>query len=125
MSVDWILGQALFWILVAAIVLTGVIGIRRAGAVLVVQQAGLVGARSALGSEQGRAQAGADLNVWWGVEPDEGGQAVYIERDPARRSIVVRVRGAMRALLGGSARLGADSFQRVERFYPGPPGEFE
>jgi hypothetical protein len=123
--VDWMLGQALFWVLVVAIVVSGVAGMRRAGAVLTAHQAALVGGRSRLGPEQGLAQAGSDLSAWWGPNPAGAGEAVEVTADLARRSVVVRVRGAMRTLFGGRADLGAGSFQRREAFYPGPPEEFE
>jgi len=123
--VDWILGQVLFWLLVVAIVLAGVVGIRRAGALLAAQQAGLVGGRSARGPQRGLAQAGSDLAAWWGLGPQGTAQAVELVTDPQRRSLTVRVRGAMRVLFGRRAELGAGSFQRWESFYPGPPDEFE
>jgi hypothetical protein len=122
-KIDWILGQALFWLLVVAIVIAGVVGIRRSGAVLAAQQAGLVGGRAARGPEQGLAQAGNDLSAWWGIDPARAGEVVEIEADPARRSLTVRVRGWMRVLFGQRADLGAGSFQRLEDFYPGPPEE--
>jgi hypothetical protein len=123
--VDWILAQPLFWILVVVIIITGMVGIRRAGAVLTAHQAGLVGGRAALGPGQGYAQAGSDLSTWWGIAPGNAGSVVEIVEDPARRSIIVRLRGAMATLFGQGADLGAASFQRWEDFYPGPPGEFE
>jgi hypothetical protein len=122
---DWILGQVLFWILVVAVVLTGVVGIRRAGAVLAAHQAGLVGGRAALGTDQGLAQAGSDLSAWWGLGAGQGAQAVEVVIDTDRRSVGVQVRGWMATLLGGRADLGAGSFQRLEDFYPGPPSAFE
>jgi hypothetical protein len=122
---DWIVGQFFFWLLVVAIVITGVVGIRRAGAVLAAQQAALVGGRSALGPEWGYAQAGSDLAAWWGVNPDQAGQVTEVVPDRPRRSLRVVVRGAMRTLFGGLAELGAGSFQRWEDFYPGPPAEYE
>lgn len=122
---DWILGQPLFWILVVAVVLVSALGVQRAGAVLATHQAALVAGRAALGPEQGYAQAGRDLNAWWGVGPEEAGQAVEVIPEPGRRSVRVVVRGAVRALFGRTAPLGAGSFQRLEDFYPGPPDEFE
>jgi hypothetical protein len=122
---DWILGQALFWVMVVAIVITAVVGIRRAGGMLTVHQAGLVGGRSRAGLEWGLVQAGSDLNTWWGIEPHRAGEMVVVEADPERRSLVVRVRGGMRTLFGGQADLGAGSFQRREDFYAGPPAQFE
>jgi len=122
---DWILGQALLWVLVVAIVLTGVIGIRRAGAVLAAHQAALVGGRSARGPQWGLPQAGSDLAVWWGVDAAKAQQAAEVVEDPQRRSLQVVVRGTMRTLFGGRAALGAGSFQRREDFYPGPPDDFE
>ena len=124
-NADWILGQALFWLLVFAIVLVGLVGIRRAGGVLVAHQAGLVGGRSAAGIERGVEQAAADLATWWGLDGDDVADAVTVEWDGARRSIRVRVQGVMEALLGGLADLGAGSFQRYEDFYPGEPADFE
>jgi hypothetical protein len=124
-KVDWILGQALFWVLVVAIVLAGVVGVRRAGAVLAAHQAGLVGGRAALGVEQGTAQAGSDLATWWGIEAGEAHDVVEVTGYPERRSLRVVVRGVMGTLLGGSADLGAGSYQRQERFWPGPPDEWE
>jgi len=123
--VDWILGQVLFWLLVVAIVVAGVVGVRRAGAVLAAHQAALVGGRAALGPEQGYAQAGRDLYTWWGLGPSDADRAVEVVPEPGRRSVRVVVRGAMRTLFGGKAALGAGSFQRWEDFYPGPPDEFE
>jgi len=120
--VDWILGQALFWLLVVAVVVAGLVGFRRSGAVLAAHQAGLVAGRSDE-LDWGLAQAGSDLSVWWGIEPDRAGEVVQIAAEPERRSLRVVVRGAMRTLFGGSADLGAGSFQRVEGFYPGPPAE--
>jgi len=126
MRIDWILGQILFWVLVVAIILTGVAGIRRSGAVLTVHQAGLVGGRTTLGvEEQGRQQAGSDLATWWGIDPQQAHLVVEVEEDAARRSVWVRVRGRLQTLFGNSADLGADSFQRREEFYPGPPAEWE
>ncbi|MBN1955667.1 MAG: hypothetical protein JW900_11535 [Anaerolineae bacterium] len=122
---DWMLGQVLFWLLVVAIAITGVVGIRRDGAVLAAHQAGLVGGRSSLGPEWGLVQAGSDLSAWWGIDPAQVGQAVEIVPDPDRRSVAVRVQGWARTLFGGQADLGAGSFQRREEFYPGPPGVFE
>ena len=123
--VDWLLGQVLFWILVVAIVVAGVVGIRRSGAVLAAHQAGIVGGRAARGLERGLVQAGDDLSAWWGADPWKAGRAVKLMEDPARRSVLVRVRGALGTLFGGSADLGAGSFQRREEFYPGPPADFE
>ena len=123
--VDWILGQVLFWLLVTAIVISGVVGVRRAGAVLAAHQAGLVGGRSVLGPSQGLVQAGSDLSAWWGLEQASASAGVELELLPEKRSLAVWVRGGMTTLLGGSADLGAGSFQRVEGFYPGPPDEFE
>ena len=125
MRVDWILGQALLWLLIVAIVITGVVGIRRAGAVLAAQQAGLVGGRSSAGPEWGLVQSGSDLSAWWGIAPNQAGQAVEVQPDPQRRSLTVRVRGWMRTLFGARADLGAGSFQRLEDFYPGPPDDWE
>ncbi len=117
----WILGLPLVLVLIIAIVITGVGGVRRAGGVLSAHQAALVGGRSAYGPQQGAAQAASDLNAWWGSV----GQGVTVEPDPARRSLRVLVRGWMPTLFGGGADLGAGSFQRLEDFYPGPPDEFE
>ncbi|HEC34913.1 MAG TPA: hypothetical protein ENI39_00070 [Anaerolineae bacterium] len=122
---DWILGQALFWLLVVAVVIAGVVGIRRAGAVLAAHQAALVGGRAARGPEQGLSQAGSDLSAWWGAQPQEMHRAVEVVVEPARRSVRVVIRGVTRALFGRSAPLGAGSYQRWEDFYPGPPDEFE
>jgi hypothetical protein len=122
---DWILGQALFWLLVVAIVMVGVVGIRRSGAVLTAHQAGLVGGRSSLGTGRGLMQARSDLAVWWGLSAGDEGQAVTIIADPGRRSIWVRIQGRMPTLFGGQAELGAGSFQRREGFYAGPPDQFE
>lgn len=122
---DWILGQVLFWILVIAIVITGVVGIRRDGALLAAHQGALVGGRSSQGPEWALVQAGSDLSAWWGIDPASVGQAVQVLPDPERRSVGVRVRGWMRTLFGGRADLGAGSFQRREAFYPGPPATFE
>lgn len=122
-NIDWILGQVLFWILVVAIIITGVIGIRRSGAVLAAHQAGLVGGRSAAGPSRGLNQAGTDLYTWWGIEPAEADRAVVIEADADRRSVWVVVRGVMQTLFGESAGLGASSLQRREGFYTGPPSE--
>ena len=122
---DWILGQFLLWVMVVAIVLTGLSGIRRSGAMLAAHQAGLVGGRSAFGTAQGVAQAGSDLSVWWGIDPAGAGRVVTVTGGVARRSVTVRVEGAMRTLFGGTGDLGAGSFQRIEAFYPGPPDEFE
>jgi len=123
--VDWILGQTLFWLLVVSVIVTGLVGIRRAGAVLAAHQAGLVGGRDVEGPGRGVAQAGSDLAAWWGVGPGGAGDLVAVEVDAERRSIGVQVRGAMRTLLGERAALGAGSFQRLEAFYPGPPAGFE
>ncbi len=120
-KVDWIIGQVFFWILIVAIVLTGLVGVRRAGAVLAAQQAALVGGRSSAGAQWGLAQAGSDLSAWWGLSPAEVGQAVTIQEDAERQSLRVRIQGAMPTLFGGSATLGAGSFQRMERFTVGPP----
>lgn len=122
---DWILGQALFWLLVMAIVITGVVGVRRSGAVLAAHQAGLAGGRSVRGPQGGLTQAGSDLQVWWGTPPGQVGAAVELVGDPERRSVVVWLRGSMRTLFGGLADLSAGSFQRWEDFYPGPPAVFE
>ena len=122
---DWILGQPLFWVVVIAVLLVSVLGIRRAGGVLAAHQAALVAGRAAVGPEQGYAQAGSDLNAWWGVGPEGARQAVEVAVEPERRSVRVVVRGAVRALFGRSAPLGAGSFQRLEDFYPGPPDEWE
>lgn len=123
--VDWILGQPLFWVVVIATLLVSVLGIQRAGAVLTAHQAALVAGRAALGPEQGYAQAGSDLNAWWGVAPEQAHQVVEVAVEPQRRSVRVVIQGAVRALFGRSAPLGAGSFQRLEDFYPGPPDEFE
>jgi hypothetical protein len=120
-KVDWIVGQAFFWVLVVAVVLAGLVGVRRAGAVLAAQQAALVGGRSPAGTAWGLAQAGSDLSAWWGLSAGQVGQAVVIEEYPARQSLRVRVQGAMPTLFGGSAELSAGSFQRLERFTVGPP----
>jgi hypothetical protein len=122
---DWILGQFFLWMMVVAIVITGTAGIRRSGAMLAAHQAGLVGSRSAYGTSQGLVQAGSDLSAWWGIAPEAVGQAVAVIGGGARRSVTVHVEGRMRTLFGGSADLGAGSFQRIEAFYPGPPDEFE
>ena len=122
---DWILGQLFLWVMVVAIVITGLAGVRRSGSMLTAQQAGIVGGRSAYGTSQGYAQAGSDLSVWWGIAPAQSGQAVQIVEDAGRRSLLVRIQGAMPTLFGGSADLGSGSFQRVEGFYTGPPAEFE
>ena len=122
---DWILGQTLFWLLVVVIVITGVTGVRRAGAVLTAHQVALVGGRSAAGPEWGLAQAGSDLSAWWGISPDRATQAVVVDPEPGRRSVLVRVRGWAATLFGGRADLGAGSFQRLEDFYPGPADVFE
>lgn len=119
--VDWILGQVLFWILVVAIVVTGLVGIRRAGAVLTAHQAGLVSGRSAFGVSQGITQAESDLATWWGLDPGDAHRVVAVQEDPPRRSVWVVLEGAMEALFGRSADLGAGSFQRREDFYSGPP----
>jgi len=124
-TVGWILGQFLFWVLVFAIILTGVISVRRAGAVLAAHNAALVAARAGLGAEQGYAQAGSDLSAWWGVDPGLASRVVTVEPEQARRSVRVRIEGAVRALFGRAAPLGAGSFQRREDFYPGPPDEWE
>ena len=124
-KVDWILGQVLFWLLVAAIIITALVGIRRAGAVLAAHQAGLVGGRSVRGPGQGLIQAGSDLYGWWGASPADAARYVEVESFPERRSLVVRVRGAMQTLFGGTADLGAGSFQRWEDLYLGPPDEWE
>ena len=123
--VDWMLGQALFWLLVVAIVIAGVVGVRRSGAVLAAHQAALVSGRAALGPEQGYVQAGTDLAAWWGIDPTRANQALEVMEDLDRRSVQVTVRGWMPTLFGSQASLGAGSFQRLERFYPGPPDEFE
>lgn len=124
-KVNWILGQTLFWLLVVAIVITGVVGVRRSGAILTAHQAALVGGRSALGPEQGYVQAGSDLAAWWGIDPTRASQAAEVMEDPDRRSVRVTVRGWMHTLFGGQASLGAGSFQRLEQFYAGPPDEWE
>jgi hypothetical protein len=123
--VDWILGQALFWLLVVAIVIAGVVGMRRSGAVLAAHQAGLVGGRATQGPEVGLAQAGSDLAIWWGIDPADAGRVAEVVEVPELRSVRVVVRGVMQTLFGGSAGLGAGSFQRREEFYPGPPDAFE
>ena len=124
MRIDWILGQLLFWVLVVAIILAGVLGIRRAGGVLAAHRAGLAASRDPWDVEQGGLrQAGSDLATWWGLEPAAVGEAASVRGDPGRRSVVVRMRGVVRVLFGGRADLGAGSFQRVEAFYPGPPTE--
>jgi hypothetical protein len=124
-KVDWILGQVLFWVLVVTIVLTATVGIRRSGAILTAHQAGLVSGRAALGPAQGLVQASSDLSGWWGTDADGAGDAVELELHQSHRSIEVRVRATMGTLFGGSADLGAGSYQRWEDFYPGPPDEFE
>jgi hypothetical protein len=121
--VDWMLGQVLFWIMIVAIILAGVMGIRRAGTVLAAHQAALVAGRDVYGAEAGLSQAGLDLNVWWGIAPGDASKVVSLETDPLRRSIRVVIEGVMPTLFGGEATLGAGSFQRVEEFYPGPPEE--
>jgi hypothetical protein len=122
MRIDWILGQLFFWILVMAIILSGVLGIRRAGGVLAAQQSGLAAARDPWGVEPGgMKQAGLELATWWGLKPAQTGDAARVVDDPGRRSVVVRLRGAMHVLFGGEADLGAGSFQRVEDLYLGPP----
>jgi hypothetical protein len=121
--VDWMLGQVFFWIMIVAIILSGLVGIRRSGAVLVAHQAALVAGRDAGGKEAGLAQAGLDLNAWWGIKPADAARVVALEQDPLRRSIRVVIDGVMPTLLGGKATLGSGSFQRVEEFYPGPPTE--
>jgi len=123
--VNWTAGQLFVWILFFAAVLVGVVSVFRAGAVLAAHQAALVGGRAALGPEQGYAQAGSDLATWWGITPSQTAQVVMVEPEPARRSLRVRIEGAIRTLLGGSAALGAGSYQRLEDFYPGPPDEWE
>lgn len=122
---DWILGQALFWLLVVAILIAGMVGLRRAGAVLAAHQAGLVGARAALGPPQADSQARSDLRVWWGITPQQAQPAVQVSPEPGCRSLRVVVQGWMDTLLGRSAALGAGSFQRWESFYPGPPDVWE
>jgi len=124
-KVTWIVGQVFFWLLTVAIILTALVGIRRAGAVLTAHQAALVGGRSGYGPAQGYQQAGSDLAAWWGVEPGQVGQVAVVDQDPPRRSLWVRLQGWMPAVLGGRADLGAGSFQRWEDFYPGPPDVFE
>jgi hypothetical protein len=119
--VDWMLGQVLFWIMIVAIIVTGLVGIRRAGAVLAAHQAALVAGRDVYGTEAGMAQAGRDLNAWWGIEPKDASRVVSLEPDPLRRSIRVVIEGVMPTLFGNEATLGAGSFQRWEDFYPGPP----
>ena len=121
--VDWILGQALFWLMVVLIIAVGLVGIRRSGAQLAAHRAGLVAGRSAGGEEAGLRQAGRDLSTWWGIEPGEASRVTRLESDPLRRSIRVVIAGVSRTLLGYEADLGAGSFQRVEAFYPGPPEE--
>ena len=123
MRIDWIVGQPMFWFLVLAVVLVGVVGIRRDGAVLAAHQAGLVGGRDAAGVEAGYGQAGRDLNAWWGVEGSKVEKVARVESHPLRRSMRVAVRGSMNLLFGDRADLGAGSFQRIEDFYPGPPTE--
>lgn len=120
MRIDWIVGQTFFWVLVMAIVITGVIGVRRAGAVLTAHQAGLVGGRSSAGTEQALVQASSDLSTWWGSAP---ATSVEVVQDAGRKSILIRVRGGMAALFGQTADLGAGSFQRIEDFYPAPPSD--
>ena len=124
-TVAWTLGQFFFWVLVLAVVLTGVVSVWRSGAVLAAHQAALVAARAALGPRQGMVQAGSDLSAWWGIGPGEAPRAVTVEVDPARRSLRVRIEGAVRALFGHTAPLGAGSYQRREDFYPGPPDRWE
>ncbi len=124
-TVEWILGQFFFWLLVFAIVLTGIIGVRRAGAVLAAHNAALVAGRAALGPEQGTVQARSDLSAWWGTAAGQAPQVVVVEPEPERRSLRVRIQGAMRAFWGRVAPLGAGSYQRWEDFYPGPPDEWE
>ncbi len=124
-KVDWIIGQVFFWLLVVAIVLTGLLGVRRAGAVLSAHQAALVSGRSRYGPAAGLPQAGSDLLTWWGVEPGRAGQVVSVAEDRERRSLLVRIEGWMPGVLGLRGDLGAGSFQRWEEFYPGPPGVFE
>ena len=121
--VDWMLGQVLFWIMIVAIIMAGLVGIRRAGAVLAAHQAALVAGRDTLGAGAGLGQAGVDLNTWWGIVPSDVSKVVSLETDPLRRSIRVVIEGVMPTLFGGEATLGAGSFQRVEEFYPGPPEE--
>jgi hypothetical protein len=121
--VDWILGQALFWLMVVLIIAVGLVGVRRSGAQLAAHQAGLVAGRSAGGEAAGLRQAGRDLSAWWGIDARDAGRVTQIESDPLRRSIRVIVEGVSRTLLGHEATLGAGSFQRVEGFYPGPPEE--
>jgi hypothetical protein len=121
--VDWMLGQVLFWIMVVAIIMAGLVGIRRAGAVLVAHQAALVAGRDTLGADAGLSQAGMDLSTWWGITPGDVSKVVSLEADPLHRSIRVVIEGVMPTLFGGEATLGAGSFQRVEAFYPGPPSE--
>jgi len=124
-TVEWTLGQFFFWVLVLAVVLTGVISVRRAGAVLTAHNAALVAARAALGPYQGTAQAGSDLSTWWGVEPGLAPQVVAVEPETGRRSLRVRIEGAVRALFGRTAPLGSGAYQRLEDFYPGPPDQWE
>ncbi|HEY75970.1 MAG TPA: hypothetical protein G4O00_07295 [Thermoflexia bacterium] len=124
-TVEWTVGQFLFWVLVFAVVLTGVVSVRRAGAVLSAHNAALVAARAALGPHQGTVQAGFDLSAWWGIEPGLAPQAVSVRPEAGRRSLRVRIEGAIRALFGNTAPLGAGSYQRLEDFYPGPPDMWE
>lgn len=119
--VDWMLGQVFFWIMIVAIIMSGLVGIRRAGAVLAAHQAALVAGRDVYGKEAGMAQAGLDLNTWWGISPSSAHKVVSLEPDPLRRSIRVVVEGVMPTIFGGKATLGGSSFQREEGFYPGPP----
>ena len=119
--VDWMLGQVLFWIMIVAIIMTGLVGIRRSGAVLAAHQAALVAGRDVYGAEAGMSQAGLDLSTWWGISPGDAHKVVSLESDPLRRSVRVVIEGVMPTLLGGEATLGSGSFQRVEDFYAGPP----
>jgi hypothetical protein len=118
------LGQWFFWLLVMTVVLSGVVGIRRAGGVLAAQQIGQSAALMPWDVESGgRGRALTDLAVWWGLEPDKVGRAVYVRHEPSQRSVTVRVRGGLWGLFGGVVNLGTGSFQRVEEFYPGPPSQ--
>ena len=125
-TISFLFGLVPYWAMVVIVIFIALTGLRRSGAVLAVQDGGLVAGRASVDHvTRGEQAARGEMQTWWGgYGPDNlavnhygDWRSVWVNTDTEWDT-------SARNLLG-LLNIRAGSFQRREAFYAGPPGVYE